>query len=44
MPLHPTENEQQKTEMLQKFHHFQHLAEVYHVYHYIQRYTVRYLP
>ncbi|XP_047929479.2 intraflagellar transport protein 122 homolog isoform X1 [Anser cygnoides] len=33
------ENEQQKTEMLQKFHHFQHLAEVYHVYHYIQRYT-----
>ncbi|XP_042655509.1 intraflagellar transport protein 122 homolog isoform X4 [Tyto alba] len=34
------ENEQQKTEMLQKFHHFQHLAEVYHVYHSIQRYTV----
>ncbi|NXL95927.1 IF122 protein, partial [Alectura lathami] len=33
------ESEQQKTEMLQKFHHFQHLAEVYHVYHYIQRYT-----
>ncbi|XP_062492195.1 intraflagellar transport protein 122 homolog isoform X3 [Pezoporus occidentalis] len=33
------ENEQQKTEMLQKFHHFQHLAEVYHVYHAIQRYT-----
>ncbi|XP_075570569.1 intraflagellar transport protein 122 homolog isoform X12 [Pelecanus crispus] len=33
------ENEQQKTEMLQKFHHFQHLAEVYHVYHSIQRYT-----
>ncbi|NXI71136.1 IF122 protein, partial [Anseranas semipalmata] len=33
------ENEQQKTEMLQKFHHFQRLAEVYHVYHYIQRYT-----
>ncbi|XP_059679509.1 intraflagellar transport protein 122 homolog isoform X6 [Gavia stellata] len=32
-------NEQQKTEMLQKFHHFQHLAEVYHVYHSIQRYT-----
>ncbi|NXY57616.1 IF122 protein, partial [Callaeas wilsoni] len=27
------------TEMLQKFHHFQHLAEVYHVYHFIQRYT-----
>ncbi|KAM9276933.1 intraflagellar transport protein 122 homolog isoform 5-T5 [Morus bassanus] len=33
------ENEQQKNEMLQKFHHFQHLAEVYHVYHSIQRYT-----
>ncbi|XP_049682485.1 intraflagellar transport protein 122 homolog isoform X2 [Accipiter gentilis] len=33
------ENEQQKTEMLQKFHHFQHLTEVYHVYHSIQRYT-----
>ncbi|CAM9340920.1 unnamed protein product [Bubo scandiacus] len=33
------ESEQQKTEMLQKFHHFQHLAEVYHVYHSIQRYT-----
>ncbi|XP_009468203.1 PREDICTED: intraflagellar transport protein 122 homolog isoform X1 [Nipponia nippon] len=33
------ENERQKTEMLQKFHHFQHLAEVYHVYHSIQRYT-----
>ncbi|XP_053932858.1 intraflagellar transport protein 122 homolog isoform X1 [Cuculus canorus] len=33
------ENEQQKSEMLQKFHHFQHLAEVYHVYHSIQRYT-----
>ncbi|KFP11865.1 Intraflagellar transport protein 122, partial [Egretta garzetta] len=33
------ENEQQKAEMLQKFHHFQHLAEVYHVYHSIQRYT-----
>ncbi|XP_075289323.1 intraflagellar transport protein 122 homolog isoform X2 [Opisthocomus hoazin] len=33
------ENEQQKTEMLQKFHRFQHLAEVYHVYHFIQRYT-----
>ncbi|XP_061864222.1 intraflagellar transport protein 122 homolog isoform X3 [Colius striatus] len=33
------ENEEQKTEMLQKFHHFQHLAEVYHVYHFIQRYT-----
>ncbi|NXC48248.1 IF122 protein, partial [Penelope pileata] len=33
------ENEQRQTEMLQKFHHFQHLAEVYHVYHYIQRYT-----
>ncbi|XP_052534600.1 intraflagellar transport protein 122 homolog isoform X3 [Tympanuchus pallidicinctus] len=33
------ENEDQKTEMLQKFHHFQQLAEVYHVYHYIQRYT-----
>ncbi|NXK98110.1 IF122 protein, partial [Formicarius rufipectus] len=33
------ENKQQKTEMLQKFHHFQHLAEVYHVYHFIQRYT-----
>ncbi|NWR56785.1 IF122 protein, partial [Bucorvus abyssinicus] len=33
------ENEPQKTEMLQKFHHFQHLAEVYHVYHSIQRYT-----
>ncbi|XP_059571923.1 intraflagellar transport protein 122 homolog isoform X2 [Alligator mississippiensis] len=32
-------NEQQKTEMLQKFHHFQHLAELYHVYHSIQRYT-----
>lgn len=42
MPLLPAENEQQKTEMLQKFHHFQHLAEVYHVYHSIQRYTVRY--
>ncbi|XP_075014633.1 intraflagellar transport protein 122 homolog isoform X1 [Calonectris borealis] len=38
-PLPPAENEQQKTEMLQKFHHFQHLAEVYHVYHSIQRYT-----
>ncbi|XP_027496211.1 intraflagellar transport protein 122 homolog isoform X1 [Corapipo altera] len=33
------ENEQQKTEMLQKFHHFQHLAEVYHAYHFIHRYT-----
>ncbi|XP_075618652.1 intraflagellar transport protein 122 homolog isoform X2 [Balearica regulorum gibbericeps] len=33
------ENEKQTTEMLQKFHHFQHLAEVYHVYHSIQRYT-----
>ncbi|KGL91528.1 Intraflagellar transport protein 122, partial [Charadrius vociferus] len=33
------ENEQQKTEMLQKFHHFQRLAEIYHVYHSIQRYT-----
>uniref|UniRef100_A0A8B9G727 Intraflagellar transport protein 122 homolog n=1 Tax=Amazona collaria TaxID=241587 RepID=A0A8B9G727_9PSIT len=33
------ENEQQKTEMLQKFHHFQHLAEVYHAYHTIHRYT-----
>ncbi|KAM6126230.1 intraflagellar transport protein 122 homolog isoform 1-T1 [Phoenicopterus ruber ruber] len=33
------ENEQQKSEMLQKFHHFQHLAEVYHVYHSVQRYT-----
>ncbi|XP_065406929.1 intraflagellar transport protein 122 homolog isoform X3 [Chrysemys picta bellii] len=33
------ENEQQKTEMLQKFHHFQHLAELYHVYHSIHRYT-----
>ncbi|NXY81240.1 IF122 protein, partial [Alcedo cyanopectus] len=33
------EKEPQKTEMLQKFHHFQHLAEVYHVYHSIQRYT-----
>ncbi|XP_009078745.1 PREDICTED: intraflagellar transport protein 122 homolog [Acanthisitta chloris] len=33
------ENEQQTTEMLQKFHHFQRLAEVYHVYHSIQRYT-----
>ncbi|XP_048812924.1 intraflagellar transport protein 122 homolog isoform X1 [Lagopus muta] len=33
------ENEDQKTAMLQKFHHFQQLAEVYHVYHYIQRYT-----
>uniref|UniRef100_A0A8C3LY36 Intraflagellar transport protein 122 homolog n=1 Tax=Chrysolophus pictus TaxID=9089 RepID=A0A8C3LY36_CHRPC len=31
--------QEQKTEMLQKFHHFQQLAEVYHVYHYIQRYT-----
>lgn len=42
MLLPPTENEGQQTEMLQKFHHFQHLAEVYHVYHFIQRYTVRY--
>ncbi|NXO79997.1 IF122 protein, partial [Sitta europaea] len=33
------ENEGQQAEMLQKFHHFQHLAEVYHVYHFIQRYT-----
>uniref|UniRef100_A0A8C3QPV9 Intraflagellar transport protein 122 homolog n=1 Tax=Cyanoderma ruficeps TaxID=181631 RepID=A0A8C3QPV9_9PASS len=33
------ENEGQQTEMLQKFHDFQHLAEVYHVYHFIQRYT-----
>ncbi|NWT25565.1 IF122 protein, partial [Cardinalis cardinalis] len=33
------ESEGQQTEMLQKFHHFQHLAEVYHVYHFIQRYT-----
>ncbi|NXP55086.1 IF122 protein, partial [Heliornis fulica] len=32
-------SEQQKTEMLEKFHHFQHLAEVYHVYHSVQRYT-----
>ncbi|XP_054834278.1 intraflagellar transport protein 122 homolog [Eublepharis macularius] len=33
------EDPQQKTEMLQKFHHFQHLAELYHVYHSIHRYT-----
>nr|XP_025045311.1 intraflagellar transport protein 122 homolog isoform X2 [Pelodiscus sinensis] len=33
------ENEKQKTEMLQKFHHFQHLAELYHVYYSIHRYT-----
>ncbi|XP_058701306.1 intraflagellar transport protein 122 homolog isoform X3 [Poecile atricapillus] len=33
------ENQGQQTEMLKKFHHFQHLAEVYHVYHFIQRYT-----
>ncbi|NXD37907.1 IF122 protein, partial [Copsychus sechellarum] len=33
------ENEGQQTEMLQKFHRFQHLAEIYHVYHFIQRYT-----
>ncbi|XP_029457277.1 intraflagellar transport protein 122 homolog isoform X3 [Rhinatrema bivittatum] len=33
------ENAQKKVEMLQKFHHFQHLAELYHVYHSIQRYT-----
>ncbi|NXO72942.1 IF122 protein, partial [Phainopepla nitens] len=33
------DSEGQQTEMLQKFHHFQHLAEVYHVYHFIQRYT-----
>ncbi|NWU12999.1 IF122 protein, partial [Cephalopterus ornatus] len=33
------ENEQQKTEMLQKFHHFQYLAEIYHAYHFIHRYT-----
>ncbi|XP_030640907.1 intraflagellar transport protein 122 homolog [Chanos chanos] len=33
------ENEEQKEEMLQKFHSFQHLAELYHVYHSIQRYT-----
>ncbi|XP_050168667.1 intraflagellar transport protein 122 homolog isoform X2 [Myiozetetes cayanensis] len=33
------ENEHQKTEMLQKFHHFQHLAEVYHAYHFVHRYT-----
>ncbi|OXB55787.1 hypothetical protein ASZ78_014330 [Callipepla squamata] len=39
MPFPPTENEEQKNELLQKFHHFQQLAEVYHVYHYIQRYT-----
>uniref|UniRef100_A0A8C2UFA8 Intraflagellar transport protein 122 homolog n=1 Tax=Coturnix japonica TaxID=93934 RepID=A0A8C2UFA8_COTJA len=31
--------QEQQTEMLQKFHHFQQLAEIYHVYHYIQRYT-----
>ncbi|XP_042306900.1 intraflagellar transport protein 122 homolog isoform X3 [Sceloporus undulatus] len=33
------ENEQQKTEMLQKFHHFQHLAELYHAYHFIHKCT-----
>ncbi|XP_074860903.1 intraflagellar transport protein 122 homolog isoform X1 [Carettochelys insculpta] len=33
------ENEKQKTEMLQKFHHFQHLAELYHAYYSIHRYT-----
>ncbi|XP_077181413.1 intraflagellar transport protein 122 homolog isoform X3 [Paroedura picta] len=33
------EDQQQKTEMLQKFRHFQHLAELYHVYHSIHRYT-----
>ncbi|XP_030062455.1 intraflagellar transport protein 122 homolog isoform X2 [Microcaecilia unicolor] len=33
------ENAEKEIEMLQKFHHFQHLAELYHVYHSIQRYT-----
>ncbi|KAJ7316950.1 hypothetical protein JRQ81_003112 [Phrynocephalus forsythii] len=33
------DNEQQKTEMLQKFHHFQHLAELYHAYHFIHKCT-----
>nr|XP_033782490.1 intraflagellar transport protein 122 homolog [Geotrypetes seraphini] len=33
------ENAEKEVEMLQKFHHFQHLAELYHVYHSIQRYT-----
>ncbi|XP_069499548.1 intraflagellar transport protein 122 homolog isoform X1 [Ambystoma mexicanum] len=33
------DKEEKKVEMLQKFHHFQHLAELYYVYHSIQRYT-----
>nr|XP_034962439.1 intraflagellar transport protein 122 homolog isoform X2 [Zootoca vivipara] len=33
------DNQQQKTEMLQKFHHFQHLAELYHAYHFIHKCT-----
>ncbi|XP_062977490.1 intraflagellar transport protein 122 homolog isoform X2 [Elgaria multicarinata webbii] len=33
------DDEQQKTEMLQKFHHFQHLAELYHAYHFIHKCT-----
>nr|XP_034962440.1 intraflagellar transport protein 122 homolog isoform X3 [Zootoca vivipara] len=36
------DNQQQKTEMLQKFHHFQHLAELYHAYHFIHKCTVRF--
>ncbi|XP_025019210.1 intraflagellar transport protein 122 homolog isoform X2 [Python bivittatus] len=33
------DNEEQKTEMLKKFHHFQHLAELYHAYHFIHKCT-----
>jgi hypothetical protein len=40
-PLLHTADPDQKDTMLDKFHHFQHLAELYHGYHAIQRYTVR---
>uniref|UniRef100_A0A2D4GHE9 Uncharacterized protein n=2 Tax=Micrurus corallinus TaxID=54390 RepID=A0A2D4GHE9_MICCO len=33
------DNEEQKTEMLKKFHHFQHLAELYQAYHFIHKCT-----
>lgn len=43
LPFPPSDNEERKTEMLKKFHHFQHLAELYHAYHFIHKCTVRYL-
>lgn len=39
-PLPPVDPAQ-KDVMLDKFHHFQHLAELYHGYQTIHRYTVR---